>query len=60
MNICFVYEDHVHHRDRPSDTILPGVTRDSVGVLLKDLEMRLGRAAAGHRPDHARTREAAS
>ncbi len=36
MNICFVYEDRVV-TSPAGDTILEGVTRDSVGVLLKGL-----------------------
>jgi len=36
MNICFVYDDHVLTAPT-GDTILDGVTRDSVGILLQDL-----------------------
>lgn len=36
MNIMFVYEDRVI-TSKAGDTILHGVTRDSVGVLLKDM-----------------------
>ncbi len=36
MNICFVYDDKVQTAPT-GDTILNGVTRDSVGVLLRDL-----------------------
>ena len=39
MNICFVYEDHVITAPT-GDTILNGVTRDSVGVLLGDMGVR--------------------
>ncbi|HOX26844.1 MAG TPA: branched-chain amino acid aminotransferase [Candidatus Krumholzibacteria bacterium] len=42
MNICFVYADRVITAPvQPvSDTILPGVTRDSVGVLVRDFGLR--------------------
>ncbi len=36
MNICFVYEDKIVTAPT-GDTILDGVTRDSVGTLLKDM-----------------------
>lgn len=36
MNICFVYDEHVITAPT-GDTILNGVTRDSVGVLLQDM-----------------------
>jgi len=39
MNICFVYDDHVITAPA-SDTILNGVTRDSVSVLLGDMDRR--------------------
>ena len=39
MNICFVYEDHVITAPT-GDTILNGVTRDSVGILLKDMGVK--------------------
>ena len=39
MNICFVYDDHVITAPT-GDTILNGVTRDSVGVLLQDMGTR--------------------
>jgi len=42
MNICFGYADRVITAPiQPvSDTILPGVTRDSVGTLVRELDLR--------------------
>ena len=39
MNIAFVYEDHVLTAPA-GDTILNGVTRDSVGTLVKDMGLK--------------------
>lgn len=38
MNICFVYDDKIITAPT-GDTILDGVTRDSVGILLKDMDL---------------------
>ena len=42
MNICFVYEDRVVTAPTmpEADTILAGVTRDSVGTLVKEMELQ--------------------
>ena len=59
MNIAFVYEDRIITAPI-GDTILDGVTRDSVGHPLRRLRLQLGGGAAGHRRDLRRRRRAAS
>ena len=53
MNIMFVYADKVVTAPA-GDTILRGVTRESVGTLLGDLDIKWVRGASGHRPGDRR------